>query len=241
MKVCNEIMRRIDEADDLESFDFQISRHTAECGDCQRFASERAALRGLIGGTARVTAPVNFDAMLKARLAEAKAVKPLAWLNAAFYLRAGAVTAALVVAVFVAQYNGLFSASPAQPSQPQAVPDISGQIAAAIGNQLPTQFSGVVSNPSMPAPSPSDLRDDAGVRRMSYHLRAAGSGARPRRDAAPLIPIDAAFVDSGAIFIPGKNGERDITIPTVSVGAQPLTYVNAGRQPQSSRTVSVSF
>jgi hypothetical protein len=112
MKVCNEIKRRIDEADDVESFDFDIARHTAACDDCRRFAGERAALKALIVSTARVNAPLNFEAMLHARLAEAKAHRPLAWLNAAFYLRAGAATAALAVAFFAAQYSGLFSASP---------------------------------------------------------------------------------------------------------------------------------
>jgi hypothetical protein len=49
------------------------------------------------------------------------------------------------------------------------------------------------------------------------------------------------MVDGGAIFIPGRNGEHDITVPTVSVGAQSLIYVNSGRQQQSARAVSVSF
>ena len=96
MKVCNEIKRRIDEADDVESFDFDIARHTAVCDDCRRFAGERAALKALIVSTARVNAPLNFEAMLQARLAEVKAHKPLAWLNAAFYLRAGALLVSLL-------------------------------------------------------------------------------------------------------------------------------------------------
>jgi hypothetical protein len=58
----------------------------------------------------------------------------------------------------------------------------------------------------------------------------------------PLVTAgEAGMVDGGAIFIPGRNGEHDVTIPTVSVGAQPLLYVNSGRQPQSARAVSVSF
>src|SRR5437763_12633163 len=113
MKVCNQIKKRIDEADDVESFDLDIARHAAACDDCRRFAGERAALKALIASTARVNAPLNFEVMLHARLAEVKAQRPLAWLNAAFYLRAGAAMAALVVAVFIAQYSGLFRSSPA--------------------------------------------------------------------------------------------------------------------------------
>src|ERR1700741_4036239 len=111
MKVCNEIRRQVDEADDVESFDLDIARHTAVCDDCRRFAGERAALRELIASTTRVNAPLNFDAMLHARLAGGKRRRALAWLNAAFYLRAGAAMGALVVAVFVAQYTGLFAPS----------------------------------------------------------------------------------------------------------------------------------
>jgi hypothetical protein len=119
MKVCNEIKRRIDEADNVESFGLDIERHTAVCDDCRRFAGERMALRELIASTTRVNAPLNFDAMLHARLADLKAQRPLAWLNAAFYLRAGAATAALVVALFGVQYSGLFSASPTEPTKAQ--------------------------------------------------------------------------------------------------------------------------
>jgi hypothetical protein len=234
MKVCNEIKRRIDEADDTELFDLDIARHTAMCGDCQGFAGERAALRELIGSTARVSAPVNFDAMLKARLAEARTPRPPAWLNTMFYLRAGATTAALVIAVFVAQYSGLFTASPAKPST-----------------------AGESSTPSpTPSPAPSPAVQATGGDQAasatghSQAMIAVSGGASRRSPSAyassrrgvPLVtPAEARMGDSGAILIPGRNGEHDITVPTVSVGAQSLIYVNAGRQPQSARAVSVSF
>ena len=245
MKVCNEIQRRIDRSDDAESFDIEIARHTAQCGDCRRFADEHAALRNLLALTARVTAPPNFDAVLGARLAEVKARKRLAWLGAAFYLRAGAVTAALAVAVLVAQYNGMFGTSPAQPSQPQDAGDPSGMVANAIQQQLPLQF--VV--PTAPAPGGVALTD-AAPSHLATVTAGGQRGNRPRAIYAaarrgagvPLVaPIDAAFVDGGAILIPGKNGGHDITVPTVSVGAQPMIYGNAGRQPQPTRALTVSF
>jgi hypothetical protein len=246
MKVCNEIKRRIDEADDVESFDLDIARHTAVCGDCRRFAGERAALRALIVSTARVNAPLNFEAMLHARLAEVKAHRPLAWLNAAFYLRAGAATAALAVAFFVAQYSGMFSGSPVEhtkapdtggqaaavapstSSQPP-LPDVSASLASTVGN---TARVGAATD----HPESTTIAVNSGVGRR---LRSATT----RRNAGvPLVtPEEAGMVDSGAIFIPGRNGEHDVTVPTVSVGAQSLIYVNSGRQPQSARAVSVSF
>src|ERR1700742_66850 len=109
MTVCNEIKRRIDEADDREALDLDVMRHTASCSDCRHFAAERASLRELIGSTGRVSAPMNFDAMLQARLAEAKTRRTPIWLNTAFYLRAGVATAAMAVAVLVAQSSGIFT------------------------------------------------------------------------------------------------------------------------------------
>jgi hypothetical protein len=244
MKVCNEIKRRIDEADDVESFDFDITRHTAVCDNCRRFAGERAALKALIVSTARVNAPLNFEAMLHARLAEVKAHRPLAWLNAAFYLRAGAATAALVVALFAAQYSGLFSGSPTKPTN---AADPASQAAAVPPSTIQPQSLDV------PSAVPSTDSDAARVAATTVHSESTAIavngvvGRRPhsantRRNAGvPLVTAgEAGMGDGGAIFIPGRNGEHDVTVPTVSVGAQSLIYVNSGRQ-QPARAVSVSF
>ena len=245
MKVCNEIKRRIDEADDVESFDFDIARHTAVCDDCRRFAGERAALKALIVSTARVNAPLNFEAMLQARLAEVKAHKPLAWLNAAFYLRAGAATAALVVALFAAQYSGLFSGSPAEHTK---APDPASQTAA-----VAPPTSNQPQLPDVPSAVASAVNDSARVAAATVHPESttiAVNGvagrrlhtANIRRNAGvPLVTAgEAGMGDGGAIFIPGRNGEHDVTVPTVSVGAQSLIYGNSGRQ-QPARAVTVSF
>ncbi|HJQ26717.1 MAG TPA: hypothetical protein VKA60_22565 [Blastocatellia bacterium] len=239
MKVCSEIKRRIDEADDVESFDIEVSRHTDACADCRRFAGERAALRQLLATAAKVTAPPNFNAVLEARLADVKSRPPLAWLNAAFYLRVGAATAALAVAVLVAQYNGLFNRSRVEPAPTPAVADATASTAAEIQRQLSWQFM----NPPAPAPASNLLAGRSEVAVVAMDARAGNHLRSVRRGAGvPLLaPVDAAFVDSGAILIPGKNGGHDITVPTVSVGAQPMIYVNAGRQPQTGRAVPVSF
>jgi hypothetical protein len=247
MNGCNEIKRRIDEADDPESCDLDISRHTAACGDCRRFADERAALRTLLASTSRVTAPLNFDAVLQARLAEVKARKSFGWLGAPVYLRAGAVAAGLVLAVFAAQLSGLFSAPPTSPSESPTAADLSGAVAASIQEQLSSQFfvpqapASVTSGIALNSAAPAHVVAVAAGAHASNRLRAAYAGDKRNAGVPLMAPIDAAFVDGGAILIPGKNGGRDITVPTVSVGAQPMIYVNAGRQPQPARAASVSF
>ncbi|HKP10762.1 MAG TPA: hypothetical protein VJZ91_01580 [Blastocatellia bacterium] len=246
MTVCNEIKRRIDEADDTESLDLDIERHTAACAGCRRFAGERAALRGLLGSTARVAAPVNFDAMLRARLDEVKARRGLAWLGAAFYLRAGAAAAALVVAVFAAQQMGWFSRSLSGQQAPQ-----SAEVQAGVATPAPTQQTPLPVVPAQPASGNDAIALDSGSRPRaaampagvyaSNHARPHSPGARRGAGVPLMSPVDAAFVDSGAMIIPGRNGQRDVTVPTVSVGAQPLIYGNASRQPQAARAMTVSF
>ena len=106
---CKYIQKRIDEADKPDLLPFDVSEHIGVCVDCQRFAAERSALRALVAAGSRVTAPVNFDAVLKARLAEVKTRQSFWWLGSPALLRLGAATAGVVIAVFVVQYTGLFS------------------------------------------------------------------------------------------------------------------------------------
>jgi len=240
MKVCNEIQRRIDEADDIESYDLDIARHTEGCEACRHFAHERAALRELIGSTARVTAPINFNAMLNARLAEVKGRKGLAWLNAAFYLRAGVATAAMAVTVFVAQQMGFFAPT----ADPAGAPKTGAMADANKPNE--TSQPQAPNHSTVPdVTQPPALQANNQPRRVvvipAGRSRAMTAGVRHGAGVPLMAPIDAAFVDSDAILIPGRNGQRDVAVPTVSVGAQPLIYGNAGRQPQAARAATVSF
>jgi len=242
MKVCNEIKRRIDEADNIAAYDLDVARHTEACDACRRFAHERAALRELIGSTARVTAPINFEAVLHARLAEVKGRKRLVWLNPAFYLRAGVATAAMAVTVFVAQQMGFFAPTATQPVNAPKTEVTAGVVQPK--DEDKSQDSNNSATPTAPetrvAVAPHHLVNPASA---STAVRPRATAAGARRDAGvPLMsPVDAAFVDGDAILIPGRNGQRDVTVPTVSVGAQPLIYGNAGRQPQPTRAVTVSF
>jgi hypothetical protein len=243
MKACNEIQRRIDEADGIESYDLEVARHTEACDACRRFAHERAALRELIGSTARVTAPINFDAVLHARLAEVKGRKGWAWLNPAFYLRAGVATAAVAVTVFVAQQMGFFAPIATPPANaPNA--DVTANVVQPATEGQPT---GSNNSTSTDAPETSVVvtpQHDVvipAIARTVARSRAMAAGARRGAGVPLMSPVDAAFVDGDAILIPGRNGQRDVAVPTVSVGAQPLIYGNAGRQPQAARAVTVSF
>lgn len=222
MKVCNEIKRRIDEADHADHLNIEINRHTSHCAECRGHAEQRAALRSLLGAGARVSVPVNFDAMLKARLAEVKAQKSFSWLSPAAYMQFGAATAVLAVMFFAAQYNNLFSNND-QALQAASVSDIYTNLHDSLVRRIPPPSavnSGFEEHaPRMPQP-------------VRYNARVNRSMPRTTDDYISLN-------DGGVILVRGQNGEREVTVPTVSIGAQPLLY--SSRQPQPVRSVSTSF
>jgi hypothetical protein len=223
MNGCKYIKERIDEAEKPDLLSFGVTEHISQCDDCERFAIERAALRKLVAGDTRVSAPINFDAMLNARLAEVKARRSFWRLGPTAYLRLGAATAGLVVMIFAAQYAGLFSANPRVSNESQS------QSRGAVPIPTPTPGNPAPSAPDLVAPSPGPVV--AASRRQYPDF---SSTPRVRRGdvlagrAAPAGYLTAE--DGGVVLVRGRNGDMDVQMPTVSVGAQPLLYVSAGQR-----------
>jgi len=224
MNGCKYIRERIDEADNPNLLPFEVAEHIAECQDCGRFAVERSGLRALLSGGTRVNAPVNFDAMLNARLAEVKSRSSFWWLGSVGYARIATATAAVVVMVFAAQFSGLFSTKTAVPTSEPPI---------ALVPDAPTHV------PSVRPPEVSI----ASVPVVPRSNRGYTNAARPRRDAmaaSASVPIGYFTAeDGGVVLVRGRNGDIDVPVPTVSVGAQPLLYVSAGQR--TVRNVSGSF
>lgn len=213
MNSCKEVRKLIDQAEKPDLLAFEVTEHIERCSDCERFSSERAGLRKLLASPARVSAPVHFDAALNTRLAEVKARRSLWGLSAPGYLRLGAATAGVVVMLFAAHYTGLFSKQSERASQTEAI---------ASGSQ-----------PKAPNATPegdvapfTNEREDNSIAQPEKRIR--------RREVAPGKRIAPAAVlaadDGGVVIVRGQNGEMDIQMPTVSVGAQPLLLVGAGRR-----------
>lgn len=229
MRGCNYIKRMIDEAEKSDSLPFEASEHIGRCGDCERFANDRARLRGLLAADSRVNAPVNFDAMLKVRMAEANGRSAFSWFGSASYLRLGAVTAGLVLMVFAAQYSGLFldhSNPPATSKAAVAAPPITA----------PTFKSPA---PSNNIPSPVATTGIASKPRQYYQQNLRG--VRTEVAMRGRTPAGTYFTaeDGGVVLVRGRNGDMDVPMPTVSVGAQPLLYVSAGQR--ATRSAANSF
>ena len=226
MNGCKYIRERIDAAERPDVFSFEVNEHLSQCDDCERFAFERSALRNLLAEGTRVSAPVNFDAMLTARLAEVKGRRSYWWLASPGYLRLGAATAGLVVMFFAAQYSGLFS-----DNNPSNKPPV------------------IAVQPSpTPGPQPGPVQLSPPIHDISTGQPVAVTSGnryrtpRIRRDGAPVdgVPVGYFTAESGGVvLVRGSNGDMDVQLPTVSVGAQPLLYVSAGQRPV--RTVGTSF
>jgi hypothetical protein len=229
MNGCKYIKERIDEAEKPDLLSFEVIEHIGQCDDCERFAIERATLRRLVAGGTRVSAPINFDAMLNARLAEVKARRSFWWLGSPGFLRLGAATAGLVVMIFAAQYAGLFSDTPNLPNESQ-----SGAVAPV---PKPTPSDRASSAPDVVAPGGFVVA--AGGRQY------AGPSSTPRVRRSDIVVGRAAPAgyftaeDGGVVLVRGRNGDVDVQMPTVSVGAQSLLYVSAGQR--TVRNVGTSF
>lgn len=227
---CNQTRELIDEADNPESLSFQASSHIEACPGCERFAAERARLRSLLVSGPRVSVPINFDAVLKARLAEAKSRRSFAWLTPAGYLRLGGATAALAVIVFAAQYGGLFSRAPAGSQETVAVGQ--EQPTGRVPTQSTAQVNSGIVVPALGSPTPGK----PGRRGNFYSARVAAAG----------VPVDVPredylHEDGGVMLVRGPNGEGEMSLPMVSVGAQSMVYASAGASRRPSRTIGTSF
>lgn len=221
MNRCKYIKELIDEAEKPDRLPLDVEAHITECSGCKTFADERAGLRNLLGSNVRVSAPPNFDAMLKSRLAEVKARRSFWWLGSPAYLRFGAAAASLIVMFFAAQYAGLFTSTPtSQPLTAEIVPAQPPVV-------TPTQVA------------PSAPQQPAEVVKPVYSVVGTQRGKRP----VPIYePASAAYLnpEDGVVLVRGRNGDVDVQMPTVSVGAQPLMYVSAG-QHRSVRSIGTSF
>ena len=214
MSNCKRIHKIIDEADQPAALPLEATSHLASCAPCQTFADDRARLRVMLSDMPRVNAPVYFDARLQARLVEAKAPTPFSWFRPAVYVRFGAATAVLAVAVFAAQYSGLLSVTS---------PEVGKQSAIQGGVLVPPSGPGQqVHVPSGPGAVMPD--------RSASSSTGAGSIRSPRyvpikRSSQNTAALSSRGAGADEMYVPmvileGKNGSSSVPMLPVSVGAQ---------------------
>jgi hypothetical protein len=221
MTNCNETRKLIDETDSPELFSYEAARHIESCLPCKDFAQERARLRHLLASSARVAAPPDFDVVLSARLSEVRSRRTVAewlfsWIGPAGVLRFGAATAAVVIGIFAASYSGLFS-SPA----PTVRQEMDG-------------LAVVPPEPVVPAApvnieQPSKPQEISSGERLYVASNAESRRARRASHRPVIVEPELAKAATQTVIVRGENFEREVPMPTVSVGAQPLLYVGTGR------------
>jgi len=228
MNGCKNIQQRIDEVDNPGFLPLEASEHIGHCNDCARFAIERTALRELVAAGTRVNAPINFDAVLKARLAQVKSRRSFWWLGSPGLLRLGAATAGLVVMISAAQYAGLFSTNNAPPTNGSKRAEVPTK-------PTPAPAERMTQDLSVPSPPRAAVGDRAyAVASVTPRVR-RGEVLVGRAAAAGHLTAE----DGGVVLVRGRNGDMDVQMPTVSVGAQPLLYVSAGQR--TVRNIGASF
>ncbi len=235
MKGCNEFKRMIDEAERPDRLPFEVTNHIEACADCGAFSAERISLREMVMSMARVGAPANFDAQLNARIAATRAGGQASWIGPALYFRLGAVAAGVVVTIFVAQLMGFFSpgAPTAGPSEMAVAPPPVGNTLAGNQQPRPLQQTAPVARDHVNQ-TPNQLTIASGIRHPRRVMTTTQAGARSEG----FVASEGA----GMVLVRGQSGERELTVPAVSLGAQPLLYVNAGRtQSQQPRSAGTSF
>ena len=227
MDGCNQVKRVIDEADRPDAIAFAASQHMASCAACSAFADERARLKELITAAGRVSAPADFDIKLKARLLQVKDRRSRWWVVPAGYLKLGAATAALVVAVVAAQTTNFFSGEQSQAP--------GGDVA----RTQPASPPSADAMPAQPHRGTEVMSPTVDLPAAPMHVRVAAV-RNNRRQARTAAPVRGFIAEDGTmVLMRGPAGELEVPVPTVSVGAQPLLYVNSGRH--SARSISTSF
>lgn len=222
-----------------------VGAHLADCAACRAFRAERASLRGLVAGLARVDAPNDFEFRLRARLAaEATPQGSSGW--QAYFPRAAwvAVSICLLIAVGV-------SLRPRQqtttPTPAVAVVDSQTRpVAAVAGGDNQAEGSGRMRGNTTDAISPDDNDEivavaDAGATKSRVNNRRADNRARRQTIVPPAalqeIAAEVGGTESFSEHSRSVTGGMVIALP-VSAEERPLQVTFKDMQ-GASRVVSV--
>lgn len=226
MSNCKRIQMMIDEAEQPTVLPFAATDHVASCPPCQTFADDRARLRSLLGAMPRVSAPAHFDTRLKARLGDARTPKAFSWFSPAGFARFGAAAAVLVIAVFAAQYSGVFSVTT---TKSEATPTVAN-VAPTIPDKIlpPTPIV-----PDVPSPVVRDGGSAGYVAVKNKDRNMQASRVKPGR----ASESDDMYVPM--VIVQRNNGTANVPMLPVSVGAQQRMMNRSGGV--SAQPIGVSF
>lgn len=152
-----------------ESLSDAAQAHVEACADCRLFGEERLALRHLVGGLEKVSAPADFDFRMRARMAAErdKRAPRASWLTFSPATLSWPLAACLALVVSASLYF--------QKGQPDAPANASAQLPRATATHTP----GVSVAGAAPAPASSTASSTASTTASTTASSAASSAAPP--------------------------------------------------------------
>jgi len=240
---CQKCKIEIEETDlRCESLSRAAEVHVAACADCRVFGAERLALRRLVGGLEKVSAPADFDFRMRARMvAERGNHAPRAkWFNFSPAALSWPLAACLALVISAALY--FQTRRPETPASPQAeqvsaatvaspppsVVEAGRQSDQAVNNKIRPEAT-VATSIISPAPvrrrsAPQRLAVRAGGGRVSAQVEESTSasltGATPR-----FAVSGAARSESALIPVPlgAPEGQLKVLLRDTSGGARMIS------------------
>jgi hypothetical protein len=240
---CQKCTIEIEETDlQRESLSRAAEAHIAACAVCRVFGEERLALRRLVGGLEKVTAPADFDFRMRALMVAERGVRaPRAkWFNfspAALSWPLAACLALVISATLYFQTRRPETPASPQVEQAHAAPVASPQTSVAeaarqsdqSGNNKIRPEVTVASSKISPAPerrrvAPQRVAVRAGVARESAQVGESTStsltGSTPR-----VATLDAMRSESALIPVPlgAPEGQLKVLLRDTSGGARTIS------------------
>ncbi|HJQ34245.1 MAG TPA: hypothetical protein VJ866_18850 [Pyrinomonadaceae bacterium] len=243
MSDCKVFRREIGEAAGHGELSGAAAAHADGCRACGEALRQREAVRGLVGGLARVEAPADFEFRLRARMAAATKERrgPFGGLRLAYKLAPVAVVAAFLVIA-----ASLYLRQPPRGGQSVATAPAAGEVASNAGRaqtqagvqtketpaRVDSQNDSRTTAPAPVASAPAAVVEQARTgkpqfsvttaQKLQHAARRSAEAARVGRGAGEVATLNTtvAGVSSAEVIT------RDRTLPiTLETGAAPLRLV----------------
>jgi len=164
-----------------ESLSDAAEAHMSACANCRVFGEERLALRRLVGGLEKVSAPADFDFRMRARMAAERSVAAprAAWFNFSPAALSWPLAGCLALVVSASLYF--------QPQRPDTTPTVPAEQARAA---TPSPQTSQTSQTSVAAVTPQS--DQAASHETQPGVEAVSSNvslAQRRRAASPRLVV----------------------------------------------------
>ncbi|HYL98047.1 MAG TPA: hypothetical protein VEZ90_03755 [Blastocatellia bacterium] len=239
MMKCRNARKLIDEANNVEILPFEANAHIDSCVDCRRRVDERQALSALLTSTGRISAPANFDAVLRFKLNErlARRWAPFG-IRSSLYLRFGTATAVVVCLVVGGDLALKYRNSGARPPK-VAIGEGPGSSA---GTPRPVTEATPTIQQKANDRSGTGLSSKDRTTRLIANAGTLRSFSHPRRGTyfPSLNRMDPTTEAAALFLLQGSGSERRLAIPYVIVGGQqPVVNVSSNVQP--GQDVRVAF